>query len=85
MIEDNIWGSISNSSDTVKVFDGIKNKPENFAELFVIHSEIGFDGNFARLVRESLNFNGVNIVAICKKLKELFIDREVNKNYLNFY
>lgn len=54
--EDNIRGSI-NGSDIVKVFNGIENKPENFAELFAIHSEIGFNGNLARLVEATNNIS----------------------------
>lgn len=67
--EDNIRGSI-NGSDIVKVFNDIDNEPENFAELFAIHSEIGFDGNLARLVEATNNIspNGskYNIRAIDK-------------------
>lgn len=54
--EDNIRGSI-NGSDIVKVFNGIDNEPKNFAELFAIHSEIGFDGNLARLVEATNNIS----------------------------
>lgn len=54
--EDNIRGSI-NGSDIVKVFNGIDNEPKNFAELFAIHSEIGFDGNLARLVETTNNIS----------------------------
>lgn len=54
--EDNIRGSI-NGSDIVKVFNGIENKPENFAELFAIHSGIGFNGNLARLVEATNNIS----------------------------
>lgn len=50
---DNIKGSI-NGSDIIKTFNHLDNKPENFAELFAIHSEIGFNGNLPRLV-ESTN------------------------------
>ena len=67
--EDNIRGSI-NGSDIVKVFNDIYNEPKNFAELFAIHSEIGFDGNLARLVEATNNIspNGskYNIRAIDK-------------------
>lgn len=54
--EDNIRGSI-NGSDIVKVFNGIDNEPKKFAELFAIHSEIGFDGNLARLVEATNNIS----------------------------
>lgn len=54
--EDNIRGSI-NGSDIVKVFNSIDNEPKNFAELFAIHSEIGFDGNLARLVEATNNIS----------------------------
>ncbi len=54
--KDNIRGSI-NGSDIVKVFNGIENKPENFAELFAIHSGIGFNGNLARLVEATNNIS----------------------------
>ena len=67
--EDNIRGSI-NGSHIVKVFNDIYNEPKNFAELFAIHSEIGFDGNLARLVEATNNIspNGskYNIRAIDK-------------------
>ena len=67
--EDNIRGSI-NGSDIVKVFNDIYNEPKNFAELFAIHSEIGFDDNLARLVEATNNIspNGskYNIRAIDK-------------------
>ena len=54
--EDNIRGSI-NGSDIVKIFNDIDNEPKNFAELFAIHSEIGFDGNLARLVEATNNIS----------------------------
>ena len=47
--EDNIRGSI-NGSDIVKVFNGIANKREYFAELFAVNSGIGLSDNLARLV-----------------------------------
>jgi hypothetical protein len=54
--EDNIRGSID-GSDIVKNFNGITNSPENFDELFAIHSEIGFNGNLARLVEATNNIS----------------------------
>ncbi len=47
--ENNIRGSF-NGSDIMKTVIEIENKPENFAKLFAIHTEIGFAGNLARLV-----------------------------------
>ncbi len=47
--ENNILGSF-NGSDIVRDFEGITNSPENFDRLFNIHSGLGFDGNFVRLV-----------------------------------
>ena len=46
---DNIRGSF-NGSDIMKEFNGVKNSPDNFEELFLIHQEIGFKGNLNRLV-----------------------------------
>lgn len=54
--EDNIRGSI-NGSDIVKTFTEIENKPENFDELFAIHSGIGFNGNLPRLVEATNNIS----------------------------
>jgi hypothetical protein len=54
--EDNIRGSI-NGSDISKKFNEIENCPDNFAELFAIHSEIGFSGNLARLVEATNNIS----------------------------
>lgn len=53
---DNIRGSI-NGSDIVKVFNGLTNSPENFAKLFSIHAELGFDGNLVRLVEATNNIS----------------------------
>lgn len=53
---DNIRGSI-NGSDIMNALNGIKNEPDNFGELFAIHSEIGFDGNLARLVEATNNIS----------------------------
>lgn len=52
----NIRGSI-NGSDISKKFSDIENEPSNFAELFAIHSEIGFEGNLARLVESTNNIS----------------------------
>jgi len=46
---DNIKGSF-NGSDIAKTFNGLKNSPENFQDLFAIHQELGFSGNLVRLV-----------------------------------
>jgi hypothetical protein len=52
----NIKGSF-NGSDIAKVFNGIKNSPENFEKLFAIHKELGFDGNLIRLVEATNNIS----------------------------
>lgn len=46
---DNIKGSI-NGPDIVKIFNDLRNEPENFEELFNIHAAIGFNENLPRLV-----------------------------------
>ena len=46
---DNIRGSI-NGSDIMREYAGIANTPENFEELFAIHTEFSFGENLARLV-----------------------------------
>lgn len=46
---DNIRGSI-NGSDIVREFNGLRNSPENFEDLFQIHAELGFAENLPRLV-----------------------------------
>lgn len=46
---DNIRGSV-NGSDIMKIFNGIANEPQNFAELFNIHAALGFSENLPRLV-----------------------------------
>jgi hypothetical protein len=45
----NIRGSF-NGSDIVREFNSIKNIPQNFYRLFLIHQSIGFEGNLQRLV-----------------------------------
>ncbi len=54
--ENNIRGSF-NGSDIVRDLEGIENVPSNFARLFDIHTEIGFDGNLARLVEATNNIS----------------------------
>jgi hypothetical protein len=54
--KDNIRESI-NSFDISKNFNEIENCSDNFAELFAIHSEIGFSGNLARLVEATNNIS----------------------------
>lgn len=56
--EDNIRGSI-NGSDIAKWFNGLKNEPNNFDELYAIHSELGFDGNLVRLVYATNNISPI--------------------------
>ncbi len=53
---DNIRGSF-NGSDILREFEGIKNEPDNFERLFAIHTELGFDGNLARLVEATNNIS----------------------------
>ncbi|MDD3534893.1 MAG: hypothetical protein PHC50_01915 [Candidatus Cloacimonetes bacterium] len=50
----NIKGSF-NGSDIVKLFNEKENESTNFDYLFRIHEQIGFDGNFERLVEATLN------------------------------
>ncbi len=50
----NIRGSV-NGSDIMKVFSGLANEPENFEELFNIHSAVGFQENLPRLVEATNN------------------------------
>lgn len=50
----NIRGSV-NGSDIMKVFNGLANEPENFEELFNIHSAVGFKENLPRLVEATNN------------------------------
>ncbi len=50
----NIRGSF-NGADITKEFNGILNSPENFARLFAIHAELGFEGNLLRLVEATNN------------------------------
>lgn len=54
--ENNIRGSF-NGSDIVREFAGIANTPRNFARLFAIHAEIGFEGNLVRLVEATNNIS----------------------------
>ncbi|HUG80836.1 MAG TPA: hypothetical protein VML01_04185, partial [Bryobacterales bacterium] len=46
-----------NGSDIVKEFEGIANSVENIDRLYDIHSEIGFEGNLARLVEATNNIS----------------------------
>lgn len=50
----NIKGSF-NGADITKEFNEILNAPENFARLFPIHAELGFEGNLLRLVETTNN------------------------------
>jgi len=52
---DNIKGSF-NGSDILREFNGVRNSPENFDELFEIHRQIPFEENLARLVEAT---NGI--------------------------
>lgn len=52
----NIRGSI-NGSDIAKEFNGLSNSPENFKELFSIHTELGFSDNLVRLVEATNNIS----------------------------
>ncbi|MEQ1667360.1 MAG: hypothetical protein ABL868_02800 [Sulfuriferula sp.] len=54
--ENNIRGSF-NGSDIVRIFEGVKNTPENFGQLFNVHSVLGFDGNLIRLVEATNNIS----------------------------
>ena len=54
--ENNIKGSF-NGSDIIKSFHGIENNRDNIESLFAIHSEIGFEGNLARLVEATTNIS----------------------------
>lgn len=58
--ENNIRGSF-NGSDIARDFEGIENRPDNFARLFEIHAPIGFEGNLARLVEAT---NGISPTGI---------------------
>lgn len=48
----NIKGSF-NGSDIVKEYNGLKNSPENFDELFALHEGLEWDDNLFRLVEAS--------------------------------
>ena len=52
----NIKGSF-NGSDIMKSFNDIENSRDNIEKLFAIHSEIGFEGNLARLVEATNNIS----------------------------
>ncbi|WP_416201196.1 MAG: TIR domain-containing protein [Thermocaproicibacter melissae] len=52
---DNIRGSF-NGSDILEFVDGIENSPENFPELFAMHSSFTFQENLERLVEAT---NGI--------------------------
>ena len=54
--ENNIRGSF-NGSDIVRDFEGITNSEENIGRLYAIHTEIGFEGNLARLVEATNNIS----------------------------
>lgn len=51
---DNIRGSF-NGSDIAREINGLENIPKNFARLFDIHRELGFEGNLPRLVDTTNN------------------------------
>lgn len=53
----NVRGSF-NGSDIIRQFDGIENRPDNFARLFAIHSEFSWDDNLTRLVESTGNITG---------------------------
>lgn len=52
----NIKGSF-NGSDIMKEFEGVINNANNITKLYAIHSEIGFEGNLARLVEATNNIS----------------------------
>lgn len=54
---DNIRGSI-NCSDICSRYEKLENSPENFEELFSIHSEFSFQDNLERLVDSSNGITG---------------------------
>jgi len=54
--ENNIRGSF-NGSDIMRSFENIENHPKNIESLFNIHTEIGFEGNLARLVEATNNIS----------------------------
>ena len=54
--ENNIRGSF-NGSDIAREFEGVVNTAENIRRLYNIHSEIGFEGNLARLVEATNNIS----------------------------
>ena len=58
--ENNIRGSF-NASDIARNFEGIENKPDNFARLFEIHAAIGFEGNLTRLVEATTGISPTGI------------------------
>lgn len=52
--ENNIRGSF-NGSDIMQNFEGIKNIPDNFEQLYNIHYGIGFEENLPRLIEATNN------------------------------
>lgn len=68
---DNIRGSF-NGSDIFTEFQGIDNKPENFATLYSLHAELGFQENLPRLV-EATN----NIIPTGSKFEAKLYQKEV--------
>jgi hypothetical protein len=75
--ENNIRGSF-NGSDIAREFEGISNSPDNFEQLFNIHSGIGFDGNLPRLVEATNNIapTGKKFVANEEAQKAIFLAPE---------
>ena len=86
--EDNIKGSF-NGSDILTMFNGIKNSPENFEELFSIHKEYSFENNLKRLVESTNNIVGKNQRFLVNndniKMLENSVDRAVSFANSNDY
>lgn len=70
----NIKGSF-NGSDIIKEYNGLKNSPENFDELFAFHEGLEWDDNLLRLVEASS--------AIKPRSKKFSVDDAALQNILD--
>lgn len=72
--ENNIRGSF-NGSDIVREFAGVENAASNIERLYAIHSEIGFEGNLARLVEATNNISPTgNKFLVTEKATTVILD-----------
>lgn len=75
---DNIKGSF-NSSDIMDIYEGVKNIPANFEQLFLMHSKIPFSKNLERLVESTNGIKGRKKKFLVTDSNRLIIEKSVDR------